>query len=198
MRNNKRAIGFCHIFEFHHAIIARVESIPSDDMEPDLSFMPRIEEKEEDFLESTVDDESDDDGRGSISTPVDAITFDYPKSITDDADANKKYEKLPSRGSSTAGVLDSVNIPTLQSHHMEMGKYSDEKGNSFRNSNDVWEAKKEDTTHDKNYSTHYETTGNDNNSWADKLDILHEAPGTKANENKENHLNRTSTYIFLF
>ena len=98
--------------------------------------------------------------------------------------SNIKYEKLPSRGSSTAGDIDSVNSPILHSPYTEMGKHSVEKENSFRNSNDVWEAKESDTSHDKNYSTHYETTEYDNNSRAENSDILYEAPGIV--ENKDN------------
>ena len=45
---------------FHHAQIAMIDTVSSP-IEPDLCFMPRIEEREEDFLESTVDDESDEE-----------------------------------------------------------------------------------------------------------------------------------------
>ena len=55
-----------HRNSFHHARIAIVDSTISGECEPDLSFMPRIEEKEEEFLESTVDDDSDKESCSSL------------------------------------------------------------------------------------------------------------------------------------
>ena len=79
-----------HGNHFHHARIAIVDSISSTEREPDLSFMPRIEEKEEDFLESTVDDDSDEER--SISPHEGLVALHSSTQVTDNNTfADKTY-----------------------------------------------------------------------------------------------------------
>merc|ERR1712223_2208518 len=126
----------------------------SSPIEPDLCFMPRIEEREEDFLESTVDDESDEEQSISStqheSPPAKFLMENYDFDIT--THANKTSEKLSCRGSSTPGGHVLETTPILESPNMEMDEYSIvEEENSIKNANTDWEAKQSNTAHDINY-----------------------------------------------
>ena len=169
--------------DFHHARIAMVDTLDTcSDREPDLSFMPRIEEREEDFLESTVDDDSEDEVK-SVSSSLSSNALDVSEQDNDTL-ANKKFEKHSSRGSNTAGDLYSITT----SAYTDMGN-NVQLETSFKNPKTFWETNKSDATHEDDFLSHYKLNQPDVSSWPDKLEIGYDEPGMKCNENSTSSQN---------